>query len=687
MIKTARRFYEWLTGSKSDFILFIILLILINLAGSNTFLRFDLTSQHSYSLSRGSRDIVKTIEEPLSVKVFFSAKLPAPYNSTERYLRDLLLEYAGAGNKNFSYEFFDMEKPENQDEARSYGLNQIQIQQVKDDEVGIKNAYMGLALVYGDAIEILDGLASADGLEYRLTMTIGKMVSTVNALSGLPEKVRMTLFASSALQRFNIQGFNELDTTVSGAYSRVNRKSMDKIEFARADPQFADINSLADRYGLQKINWNSGPKNGEQGLGTLGIVLEYQDRFKTIPLELTRNLFGFYAIVGLDKLEQSLSDGLQSLMSKSLKIGYVTGHGERDLNDAQNGAARLSSLISDMYEFTPIETAASDIPSNVSMLVVNGPRNAFTESELYKIDQFLMRGGNLFLLLDPYDEIRLQGDAYYGTQPIYKPITTGLERLLAKYGVKTNANYVLDKACYVVKNQGTGEMPIYYAPILAKESLNAKHVVSRNLAYVVFLQSGALEITGDKNIVPLATSSSDAWLLSGSINLSPYVMQVPPKEELAKRNLAVLLEGPFESAFAGPPPEVSAKNAGADLNAESYLAKSAQAGKIIVIGTSAITLPSVLDEAGQQPIAVFLRNSVDYLCGNAELIEMRTKGLGLNTLDKTTAIVRTTARAMNLYGLPALVALAGLIAWRLRVTRRRKIEAQYAPGGKKGTEA
>ena len=45
-----KKFLNWIKSPSSDFALFIILLILANIAGHNAFLRFDLTNQGSYSI-------------------------------------------------------------------------------------------------------------------------------------------------------------------------------------------------------------------------------------------------------------------------------------------------------------------------------------------------------------------------------------------------------------------------------------------------------------------------------------------------------------------------------------------------------------------------------------------------------------------------------------------------------------
>ena len=126
------------------FSIYLIALVLLNLAGLTLFFRWDLTSNHIYSLSQTSKQVVATLQEPLTIKVFFTKNLPAPYNNTERYLHDLLEEYALHANRNFNYRFYDvspqegdvgLQAGENQQQATDYGINPVQIQAIEEDEV------------------------------------------------------------------------------------------------------------------------------------------------------------------------------------------------------------------------------------------------------------------------------------------------------------------------------------------------------------------------------------------------------------------------------------------------------------------------------------------------------------------------------------------------------------------------
>ncbi|HNY22133.1 MAG TPA: Gldg family protein [Treponemataceae bacterium] len=682
MKKALKKIWAWISGPKSDFALFAVALVLLNLVGYRAFFRVDLTPQRSYSLSPASHEAIRALEEPLSVKVFFTKNLPAPYNSVERYLRDLLAEYGSAAGKRLTCEFFDVQKPENQELARSYGIGVSRVQELKDNEVGVKNAYMGIVLVYADAIETLDGLASTEGLEYRITTTIGKMVSRTSVLSGLTGKVTMTLYTSDELSKFGIAGYKDLERNVRAVYDRVNKKNRDRIEFASAVPRSkAEVEEIVAKYGLHRIGWSDRKDGTESGVATLGIVLQYGDRFRAVPFDLARDLFGGYAIAGLDGLEQGVSDALQGLVSQSPVIGYVTGHGEMALEDERNGSARFAENLSDMYELKPVNLSGADIPSGMDTIVIDGPKAAFSEAELYRVDQFIMRGGNVIAFLDPYDVIQPQGEmAYYGGQPTYRPIQSGLERLLSKYGAAPEPGYVLDKNCYIARQQGQDDVPIYYAPLLAKESLNAKSPISRGLAYVIFLQSGGFafdekNVPSGRKIRALADSSPESWVMKDNVSLMPYGMSPPAPDAMGKRHLAVLLEGNFESAFdRAPEAESDAKDG---LVSERHMPKSVRAGKIIAIGTSAVTGSAVMDRDGREPISIFVRNAVDYAAGKEDLIAMRTKGLSLNTLSKTTATARSVARGVNLYGLPLLAAVAGLVAWRIRARRRKSIRERY----------
>lgn len=694
-----KKFLKWLKSPASDFALFILLLILANLAAHNAFLRLDLTAPKSYSLSKASCSLVKNLEEPLNVRVFFADNLPAPYNEVAQYVKDILVEYKGAANSKFSVNYMDMSKPENEKIAREYGLRQIQIQEVKNHEVGFKQAYMGIVVSYGDNIELMDGITSVDGFEYSLTTKISKMISLSDTLAALNggEKITLTLYASDALSKFREQAEDLLRNGVAAA----NKQNLDSLTFRLVSPGSAEVDALSEKYGLPRLNVQG--KSGAVETALFGAVLEYGEKFILLPVQISRSLFG-YGVGGLDDVEGTISLALESLLSKTTKIGYITGHGEVSREAQGNpygqqdvmNAANFDAMLSDMYELSDIDLSKDEIPVEMGLVIVNGPKSDFSESELYKLDQFIMKGGNVLFFVDGV----LPGQQDYYGNVSFAPNELNIDRLLEKYGVSRGKNLVLDKNCYTQMDRQSGKQNLLWVPVLQKNSLAKKNLITKNLGYVIMLLNGSLDVTAaeaNKNLktTVLAKSSENSWTIDKNIMLNPNLLMPPAeKEKIKAQNLAVLLEGKFDSAFESAP-ELPESEEGADENAaavnaassdfskiesNAHLKSGVQSGKIIVFSSSNITTGQVIEgNVSGNPIAMFLMNAVDYLSGNEDFCTMRTKGLSVNALNVKSPLFADFMKLFNQFGLVVLVALCGLVVIKKRNARRRKIDEKYNP--------
>ncbi|MCX6556340.1 MAG: GldG family protein [Candidatus Aminicenantes bacterium] len=205
------------------FLMYVAVIFLLNLVAASLFMRFDLTGDRLYSISSISKKVVSTLSEPLTIHVFFTRNLPAPHNNTERYLEDLLKEYAITANHFFNYQFHNVSAQdeetgkavnENQELANNYGIYPIQIQKIEKDEVKFQKAYMGMALIYGDMVERIPTITGTDGLEYKITTAMQKMNNKISALLRLPEKIQIKLVLSSSLNivapYINISGLADM---------------------------------------------------------------------------------------------------------------------------------------------------------------------------------------------------------------------------------------------------------------------------------------------------------------------------------------------------------------------------------------------------------------------------------------------------------------------------------------------
>ncbi|MDI1306148.1 MAG: Gldg family protein, partial [bacterium] len=92
----------------------IAILLIVNGLGNQFFHRFDLTKDNRYTLSATSLNIIKQVQNPLSIKVYMQGDLPAEFKRLQQETRQLLEEFQ-AYNKNIVFEFVD--PLENKDES------------------------------------------------------------------------------------------------------------------------------------------------------------------------------------------------------------------------------------------------------------------------------------------------------------------------------------------------------------------------------------------------------------------------------------------------------------------------------------------------------------------------------------------------------------------------------------------
>ncbi len=678
---------------RNKIILNLIIIILINLAAATLYFKFDLTKDNSYSLSEVSKKVVSSLADPLTIKIFFSKNLPSEYNSAYRYLLDLMNEYSEAGNNNFHYEIIDVEK--DKESAANFGIYPIQVKEVASDQLKFRNAYMGIAIVHGDLIEKLNSITQSVGLEYMITSTIIKMTGKIDTLLNLDSPIKITLYASGNLP---VPGIQNLDKKIADIVKKCSEENYDKIEFHFIDPAKGNTTaSTVDRYGLIKVNWPSFQNEQGQfvksGEGIIGLVVEHGNKFETIQL-LSRSLFG-QAIVGkLDTLKDSINKAIDIIISTNPTIGYITGHNERNLNDQDpnTGSGNLRSTFSDMYEIKEIDLTREEIPEGINTIMINGPQMEYSDYELLKIDQFLMKGRSVLFLLDSFAEIsNPQMERFGGSRPVILPVKTGIDKLLSHYGITVNNDIVLDKKCFKANQQGFAGQEIYFIPIIKNENINKDNVITSYLNAIVWIKGSSVSINQEilkgmasKGTV-LITSSEESWLMKGRIDFMPFGISPPlNRTELSRKNLAVLLEGQYVSYFKGKeiPPEkkdgkvIQAKKSA--ITSSAIIEKALKPAKIIVAGSSHISLNNLIDNGGKSFNAIFLHNALDYLSGNNDMQEMRSKGLEFRPLEDSRDNTRFIFKLINIAGLPVIVICIGIIVWRNRIKRKKRIMEEFA---------
>ncbi|UCF91905.1 MAG: Gldg family protein [Desulfobacterales bacterium] len=742
------------SGNYVKFLIYLIAIVLINLAGVTLFFRLDLTADKVYSVSAASQKVVATLSEPLTIKVFFTKDLPAPHNQTERYLHDLLEEYAIYANKYFNYRFYDVSPDEgdlteatreNQQLANNYGIHPIQIQVIEKDEVKFQRAYMGLVLIHGDLIEQIPTITTTDGLEYRLTTAIQKMNNKISALLSLPEKIKIKLYLSSSLETvapyMGLQELRDLPTELENIVKKLNPQNYGQLDFEHLNPTTAqELEAVAQEYNVMTLNWPA-LSNGKipAGRGAIGLVMEYGERADVIPLlqVIRLPILGTqYKLAEMSELEEIINDEVENLIDINTKLAYLSGHGtlnvsrmpRMDPTGRPQGETltHFRELVSQTYTLKEIDLTEKPIPEGINSLIIARPTESFSDYELFQIDQFLMQGKNIGLFLDSLIEMRPtnQPATFANPQPVYKPLKTGLEKLLEHYGLRLKSSYVLDENCFrqeVPAQLGGGERAIYFAPLIKNQFINKDLAFMQNIKALVAVKISPLELVPDRiqangvKVHQLLASSEKSWEMKGRINLNPMFLQPPTQaDEQHSRPLAYLLEGAFPSYFAGKPipvkevaeqnddkktadetdteetpdaepnqanpAEDSAQKSEIDLSRiqrKGQFLEKGKPGRIFLMASSEMIKDNVLDASGRSSNSTFILNVLDYLSNREDIAVMRSKEQRFNPLEDTKAGTKTAVKTFNIVGLPILVVLFGLLVWLRRHSRKRQIQMMF----------
>lgn len=691
------------------FALYLAVILLINMVSETLFFRIDLTENRTYSLSGASKNLVASLEEPLTVKVFLSENLPQPYNNLEQQMKDLLEEYALEGNRNFNYSLYLLDQEGTAvDEggrnlrlmAEDYKIPAIQIQNVEQDEVKLQTAYMGMVLIQGDLVETIPALGNETNPEFRISSTIDRISRKTSTLLAMDDSVEIKLVLSSALAGMNsdLAAYGEsLKTLVN----KLNRSNFGKLKFSQADPSVIPANELK-KYGLNTIRLTSGTREAPiESTAYAGVVVKYRDEVSSINL-LNQGLFGGYSLTSTADLENPVVETVEKLIGINQSIGYLTSHGTPALYSnpyaQQQGKSvgNFYQLISGDYNVKSV--TLDSIPGDIQTLVIAGPTEPFSDWELFQIDQFIMKGGSVALFLDSHSEIMpSQQEMMYGQMPSYIPLFTGLEKLTGHYGAAVQQSYIMDENCFVQRGRNAlgsiEETPIFFAPQIGMESINNDLAFMKNIKGLIMLNISPIKINTDGSTKvkadSLFSSSDSSWAVSENINLyNPAGIYPPSKDDREAHDLGVLLEGTFTSYFDGkelparPQPEEGEDTEEMDFSSDtvsgeiSYQSESA-GGKIFLVGSSVLLGDNVIDKSGVSPNAMFIQNTLDYLNGREDYAVMRSKGQGYNPLEEVNSSTKALIKGFNIIVLPILIILTGLAMWFYWSFRKKKIAMMF----------
>ncbi|HKJ34611.1 MAG TPA: GldG family protein, partial [Balneolales bacterium] len=218
--------FDGFLKNKKESILQILLiigcLILLNYIVSGIILRFDMTDNHQYTLSKPSKQIAEKIKDPITVTAYFSSHLPQRLAMVQDQFKNLLDEFRSYSHGNVEYKFVNPNK-NNQSErkAQQAGVRPVMVDVRKRDQVSQKRAYLGAVFQYDGKKQVIPVIRPGNSMEYTIASTVKMLTIKKKPKIGLlqgdgePSQQSMPQLMKELNQEYSVVNVpsSELDTT------------------------------------------------------------------------------------------------------------------------------------------------------------------------------------------------------------------------------------------------------------------------------------------------------------------------------------------------------------------------------------------------------------------------------------------------------------------------------------------
>jgi len=459
---------------------------------------------------------------------------------------------------------------------------------------------------------------------------------TKQILSGLKEPVTLRLFYSRRLGA-TVPVYGTYADQVREMLLNYAAVSDGKIRLEFYDPEpFSDTEDRALAYGLQGVPLEAG--GGQVYFGLAGTNL--QDDERTIAFfQPERQRFLEY---DLTKLVYELSNPKRPVVGVMSSLPLDGDPRMMMMTRGQGGMGQpyaSTMLLRQTNAVRTVPTDAQVIEPDVQVLLVAQAQN-LPDATQYAIDQFVMRGGRLMVMVDPWSEAMASTPSPTGQPPT--DASSNLRRLFDAWGVGFDPAEVvgdLTGAWRVRASPDDRTQAVnYVAWFNIRDGLNQNDPATADLTQVTVASSGFLKKAENSGMewTPLLSSSPR----SGLIPVDQVKMPQPAKvlaefrPEGGPRIIAARVRGVLKSAFAAPP--ALAEEQKRPDNFPEHKAQTDGPANLVVVADSDILADRfwvrVSDFFGQQtavPFAdngPFVANLIGTLAGGDALIGLRSRG-------------------------------------------------------------
>lgn len=157
-------------------LLVVGIVLVVNFLSNELHMRLDLTDDGQYTLSKATLDILEDLQEPVTVKAYFSKDLPPNIAQTRSDFQDLLVEYNSRSNGMIAYEFINPNENEGSERlALEGGIQPVMINVREKDQVKQQKAFLGATISLGEKVDVIPFVQPGSAMEYALSTSIKRI--------------------------------------------------------------------------------------------------------------------------------------------------------------------------------------------------------------------------------------------------------------------------------------------------------------------------------------------------------------------------------------------------------------------------------------------------------------------------------------------------------------------------------
>ncbi|TAH39971.1 MAG: hypothetical protein EYC70_00040 [Planctomycetota bacterium] len=464
--------------------------------------------------------------------------------------------------------------------------------------------------------------------------------------AGIQEPVTLRLYFSESLSE-ETSGLRDYAQRVRELLAEYVRAGAGGIVLQVVDPEpFSDDEEKAVAYGLESAPVPGSPDRiffGLVGTNTTDgqeIIPFFDPRRETsLEYDVTKLV---YKLAHPDKRVVGLMSSLPLDGAPQMPFGAAP----------QQEPWYITRHLREFFDVRSVEPTAQEIPADVKVLVLVHPKN-LPDPTLYALDQFVLRGGNLIVFVDPLCEadqpMQDPSNPFAGMQ---EPKGSNLGRLFDAWGIELVADSVVaDRKAAIMVNvrgaRGQEVVPFVTYLQIGPDHLDRQDVVTADLGDLKLGMAGALQKKEGAGVefTPLIETSDEARLEEES-----RLRFFPQPQDLLKDyapqgrfTLAARLRGRFATAFPegkpaappepegepSPPEEEAEPEADAEAEVEPLQEAADQCNVIVVADADMLSdrfWVSVQDFLGTQVAYVssqnadFLVYAIENLSGSNDLL-------------------------------------------------------------------